>query len=411
MGDAYEDLVELGFEGVDKFATKFHDPIAGFVGHHATKWRGAKNKNNHEENLPPLPRGSHAKESAREVSPEDRGRDISPAPTPPPDFPSEQGAAHRHVHLESDRRSIYSDSDSNLDRKQYPPSTPARQRSPPSRRARFEQDDRSRYSDSESEFGKKDRENRENGNMYETYAVSGRRVGDWRDDDRNSGPEDVYEKDVEEKAYYGFTRDGRRVLVRDREVIRSHSREDDWRDRGRDDAYTKNVEQRAYYNSPTDRGALAVRRDVSRGDELVARAPDPRQYGHEERYERYEESERAVRGRPRPSRRPSSWDPPRRRSAERRWESPPRRPRSKSPNHHRAVALVIGALAGGLAGSKLKKGEAVPNTVATVAGAVVGGIGAREAEKVYDRHKERRRDEEWQERRARQWQREQGYGR
>ena len=47
-----------------------------------------------------------------------------------------------------------------------------------------------------------------------------------------------------------------------------------------------------------------------------------------------------------------------------------------------------------MAGSQVKKGETVPNTAAMIAGAVVGGLGAREAEMMMDRHRGQRRSEE-----------------
>lgn len=46
-----------------------------------------------------------------------------------------------------------------------------------------------------------------------------------------------------------------------------------------------------------------------------------------------------------------------------------------------------------MAGSRVKKGETVPNTVATVGGAVIGSIATREIEKLYDRHKDRKAHE------------------
>ena len=51
---------------------------------------------------------------------------------------------------------------------------------------------------------------------------------------------------------------------------------------------------------------------------------------------------------------------------------------------------MVGAIAGGLIGNSVTKGGTIP----TVAGAVVGGLGARTAEKVYDRHKDREYEEE-----------------
>lgn len=63
----------------------------------------------------------------------------------------------------------------------------------------------------------------------------------------------------------------------------------------------------------------------------------------------------------------------------------------------------MGALAGGLIGNAAKHG----NTYTTVGGAIVGGIAAREGEKWYDRHEERKAALE--ERHARRREREYGY--
>ena len=50
----------------------------------------------------------------------------------------------------------------------------------------------------------------------------------------------------------------------------------------------------------------------------------------------------------------------------------------------------MGALVGGMAGSRVKKDQPGANTVATVGGAILGGIAGREIEQEYDRHKDRR---------------------
>lgn len=50
----------------------------------------------------------------------------------------------------------------------------------------------------------------------------------------------------------------------------------------------------------------------------------------------------------------------------------------------------MGALVGGVAGSRVKKGEAGINTIATVGAAVIGGLAGKELEEEYDRHKNRR---------------------
>ena len=49
----------------------------------------------------------------------------------------------------------------------------------------------------------------------------------------------------------------------------------------------------------------------------------------------------------------------------------------------------MGALVGGAAGSQVKKTQSEANTIATVGGAIIGGIAARELEQQYDRRRER----------------------
>lgn len=61
------------------------------------------------------------------------------------------------------------------------------------------------------------------------------------------------------------------------------------------------------------------------------------------------------------------------------------RKRSKSPQEKSLATLVLGALAGGVAGNELNKGDALT----TVAGAVIGAVGAREVEKRRERRRER----------------------
>lgn len=50
---------------------------------------------------------------------------------------------------------------------------------------------------------------------------------------------------------------------------------------------------------------------------------------------------------------------------------------------------MVGALVGGAAGSQVKKGQSGTNTMATVGGAIIGGIAARELEQQYERRQER----------------------
>jgi len=54
----------------------------------------------------------------------------------------------------------------------------------------------------------------------------------------------------------------------------------------------------------------------------------------------------------------------------------------------------MGAFAGGVAGSRFQKKQPVANSVSTVLGAIVGGLGAREAEQVWDKRKGKKRGEE-----------------
>ncbi|KAF2261195.1 hypothetical protein CC78DRAFT_583919 [Lojkania enalia] len=176
-------------------------------------------------------------------------------------------------------------------------------------------------------------------------------------------------------------------------------REREWRDgRDRDEPDGEVVGQgRAPYRHPG--GYLG-------GYQVTARAPSPPfDYAPRPRNVPYGYGDRGElddRGRPYPIRRRSlSYSPPRRE------KSLPPRKRSSSPNHNRMFATVVGALAGGVAGNAVKKG----NTWTTVGGAVVGGIAAREAEKVYDRHKhreeyERAEREQWRGERRRERERE-----
>ena len=105
----------------------------------------------------------------------------------------------------------------------------------------------------------------------------------------------------------------------------------------------------------------------------------------------------AAAGRPQPSRRGSSWSPPRkadRESRDRRRNESPHRTLSKSPNSkYRAAAVIMGAVAGGVAGSRFQRKQPVANSVSTVLGAIVGGLGAREAEQAWDKRKGKNRME------------------
>ncbi|KAG9194036.1 hypothetical protein G6011_04071 [Alternaria panax] len=108
-------------------------------------------------------------------------------------------------------------------------------------------------------------------------------------------------------------------------------------------------------------------------------------------------------GRPTPQRRGSSWSPPR---SQRQGRSKSRRRRSSSRSRSRSndmksrlMATVGGALVGGLAGNRAAKGKKY-DTVATIAGAIIGGVGAKEAAGHWDerkRKKEQQRNGEWDE--------------
>lgn len=77
-----------------------------------------------------------------------------------------------------------------------------------------------------------------------------------------------------------------------------------------------------------------------------------------------------------------------------------RHSRSKSPPGKGFASSVVGALAGGLVGNELNKGD----TLTTVAAAVIGAVGAREVEKQWDKRKEREKEDN--ERWERRWERE-----
>ncbi|KAI2480137.1 hypothetical protein Ptr902_08318 [Pyrenophora tritici-repentis] len=97
--------------------------------------------------------------------------------------------------------------------------------------------------------------------------------------------------------------------------------------------------------------------------------------------------------RPAPHRRRSSWSPPRSEQHSRRDSRHQRsdsRSRSRSSDaKHRLIATVGGALVGGLAGNQATKGGKY-DTVATIAGAIIGGVGAREVSGQWDERKKRK---------------------
>ncbi|KAH6882497.1 hypothetical protein BKA58DRAFT_20607 [Alternaria rosae] len=107
-------------------------------------------------------------------------------------------------------------------------------------------------------------------------------------------------------------------------------------------------------------------------------------------------------GRPGAQRRGSSWSPPRserqgRRDTRRRQSNS--RSRSRHDMKSRLIATVGGALVGGIAGNQATKGKKY-DTVATIAGAIIGGVGAKEAAGHWDerkRKKEQQKNGDWEE--------------
>ncbi|KAF2730944.1 hypothetical protein EJ04DRAFT_584839 [Polyplosphaeria fusca] len=189
------------------------------------------------------------------------------------------------------------------------------------------------------------------------------------------------------------------------------------RDGGYDEDRQMNVDEKARYSGPNG-GAIDVRdsvRDRERDRYALAPRVASPPYGYDARPRHYEgnEYEAYERGRPHASRyRAMSYSPPRHEYREERdhsEESKHRRKRSRSPNHHRVVATLVGALAGGLVANAVKKGDGPTGTLTTVAGAVIGGISGHKMEQEYDRHKEKRYEEEERRERREQRRRERDY--
>ncbi|KAJ4299871.1 hypothetical protein N0V90_005118 [Kalmusia sp. IMI 367209] len=342
MADDYEELAcftwqELGFEGVDRFAEHLHDPLVGFVGKHRPFKKGKQNgapPPDQQKREPP----QHQEGPPQREPPRQRDlpvqQELPPHPQwelpPPPRGPPPPGLPQQRG---------------------YPPRPPAQRQRSYSEPRGDPYDSRSVADDRYGSDSGYENE-RQRKNTSSSYAPDRRRDGDWRDDGRrdNNGRYDGrrddrgYERVVEDREYYGPAGTAQQMMARTR-------------------------------NSNNYQGPLFPRVPSPPSDYEHA----PRAYG----------DAWAVHGRPMPQRqRSSSWSSPRR--SERRHDSPPRRMRSKSPNHHRAVAVIVGALVGGVAGSRVKKGDGVHNTIATVGGAVVGSIASREIEKMYDRHQDKR---------------------
>jgi hypothetical protein len=106
----------------------------------------------------------------------------------------------------------------------------------------------------------------------------------------------------------------------------------------------------------------------------------------------------AAGARPQPSRRGSSWSPPRRSDREVKKAVRDEPALKDSNSRKRATAMVMGALAGGVAGSRFQRKQPVANAVSTVLGAIVGGLGAGEAEQVWDKRRNQKGREQSQKR-------------
>lgn len=77
MADGYDDLFELGFEGLDKLTNKYHDKVYGFTDKR-NSWADSHGENNHR--APPPGRRDSAQEQQRYIQ-QQRRRASSPAPT------------------------------------------------------------------------------------------------------------------------------------------------------------------------------------------------------------------------------------------------------------------------------------------------------------------------------------------
>lgn len=173
---------------------------------------------------------------------------------------------------------------------------------------------------------------------------------------------------------------------------------------GADDRYYD--DGRSYYRaSDAGTGVPRGRDDLynSRGAVAVGHQLGDSQSEYEtDREQAYQQPQQRGYDRERPShqRRRSSWSPPRSEKHDRDLQKPRARSRSRDnkDKQHRIIATVGGALVGGIAGNQAGKGKKY-DTVATIVGAIVGGVGAREASEYWDerRRKREEKDEEWEE--------------
>jgi len=163
-------------------------------------------------------------------------------------------------------------------------------------------------------------------------------------------------------------------------------------DRGASERYYE--DERTQYKGPNAGTVVPQTRnayDNNRGQQMA-----PYQQQSQRGFDDYDNRDR---GRPQPERRSSSWSPPRserrdRRDHDRDDARSGSRPKDKQ---HRILATVGGALVGGLAANQIRKGKS-HDTAATIIGAIVGGVGAREASEFIDKKRRSKRDsvdEKW----------------
>ncbi|KAL5390158.1 hypothetical protein PMIN03_011862 [Paraphaeosphaeria minitans] len=377
MADDYGEIVELGFEGVDRFATHLHDPVVDTLSNYTplsrskTKRdsgpRGGQQRQARQRELPEKEKFSPRRDSPqrRESSSE---QDLPPHPqlqVPPPPPGAPPAGLPYQTYRPYPRGPPYPT------HRPYPggPPYPAPRPCPGGPRSAIPAVPTIPYPEVQfagqpprRQLPRQRSYSEPRGERYDNRSVADN-IGELdSDSDVERGPRSMYSSYAPDRR-----------------------RDDSWRD---DDRYERVVEEGEYYGPRGTVQQVAVRtRDANRYPGAVTpRAPSPPDYGYAQRG--YADG-MVARGRPAPRRqRSSSWSPPRR--GERRHESPCRRKRSKSPNHHRALAMVVGALVGGVAGSRVKKDDPMPNTMATVGGAILGGIAGREVEQGFDGHKERR---------------------
>jgi hypothetical protein len=323
---------------VDKFATKYHDQVAHFVGHkakaHAPKALGGKEKQKqkHSQKGSPSP-----KERARELSPGERGGENYPAssapdipryhpddPLPPPEehlngipqlpvpIPApQQFQASVPLPLPQPPRVQFAANHlpptaigSPLPSQQYmpymamPPPPPG---SPPGNRARSDPDGYFTDSDSDSfrngrakrrdrngRDSKRDmngREDRRDRNMEARNDGGGKRA-DIRRDERgwDSDSDDEYEK--LEKGYSGYERDGGRGQAAG-DTGKNDSRDDkryDGRNDGRDDGRDYGRDDGRVYGRDDHRDdGRDDRRDKGRDERRERGRDERREKGRDER--------------------------------------------------------------------------------------------------------------------------------